>query len=368
MSERVYNFGAGPAVLPEVVLEEAREHLLALPGAGMSVLEISHRSAAFSEIIQRATSNIRTLAGVSDDYRVLFMQGGATQQFAMVPINLLPVGGSADYTLTGTWAKKAAQEAERFGTVRVAGTTADESFTRIPRAETLDFSSEAAYVHLTSNNTIVGTQWPEWPDTGDVPLVVDASSDIFSRPLAVDSSGKGLGLLYAGAQKNLGPAGVTLVIVHDAMVQRAGVVGRTIPTTLQYSTYVESDSLYNTPPVFAIYLVALVTDWLLASGGLEAVGVRNARKAETLYDAIDRTPFYRGTAHPESRSRMNVTFRLANDKLEARFIAEASTAGLAGLKGHRSVGGVRASIYNALPEPAIASLVAFMAEFERVNG
>ena len=368
MSERVYNFSAGPAVLPEQVLEEAREHLLTFPGAGMSVLEISHRSSAFSEIIQRATSNIRALAGLSDDYRVLFMQGGATQQFAMVPINLLPVGGSADYTLTGTWAKKAAQEAERFGSVRIAATTADEKFTRIPAADTLEFSPDAAYVHLTSNNTIVGTQWPEWPHTGDVPLVVDASSDIFSRPLVVGSNGHGLGLLYAGAQKNLGPAGVTLVIIHDALVERAGVVGRTIPTTFQYSTYVDSDSLYNTPPVFAIYLVALVTDWLLSSGGLEAIGAQNARKADTLYDAIDRTSFYRGTAHRDSRSRMNVTFRLANDALETRFIAEARDASLAGLKGHRSVGGVRASIYNALPEPAVNALVEFMTEFERVNG
>lgn len=374
MSERVHNFGAGPSVLPEVVLQEAREQLMSLPGVGMSVLEISHRSSTFTGILDRATSNVRKLAGLTDDYHVLFMQGGASQQFAMVPINLLPVGGVADYTVTGTWAKKAAQEAARFGTVRIAATTEEDRFSRIPSKDALDLSADAAYVHVTSNNTIVGTQWPRLPETGHVPLVVDASSDIFSRPLDVigseDTTGNHnrIGLLYAGAQKNLGPAGVTLVIVHASLVERASVVGRTIPTTLEYSTYVKSGSLHNTPPVFAIYVVALVTDWLLAQGGLDVMQDRNLRKAQALYDAIDRSDFYRGTADPDSRSQMNVTFRLPDEDLETRFVSAATAAGLVGLKGHRSVGGIRASIYNAIPESAVEALVAFMTDFERSNG
>ena len=366
MTTRLFNFGAGPAVLPESVLERARDELLALPGVGMSVLEISHRSGAFGEIIEQAQANIRALAGLSDDYHVLFMQGGATQQFAMVPMNLLPDGGSADYTLTGTWAKKAAQEAEQFGTVRVAATTTDDGFTRVPTPEELSPSTDAAYLHVTSNNTIVGTQWRSLPPAGGVPLVVDASSDVLSRPL--DLTGDGVGLLYAGAQKNLGPAGVTVVIVRADLAERLSSFSRVVPTTLRYATYVKSGSLYNTPPVFAIYVVRLVTDWLLESGGLEAMATRNERKAATLYDALDRSDFYRGTADRASRSLMNVTFRLAQEDLEPRFVAEAKAAGLDGLKGHRSVGGMRASIYNAFPEAGVDALTSFMAEFERVNG
>jgi phosphoserine aminotransferase len=368
MTERVFNFGAGPAVLPEAVLEEARADLMALPGVGMSVLEISHRSRVFTTIIETARDNIRTLAGLSDDYHVLFLQGGATQQFAMVPMNLLPGDGSADYTLTGTWAKKAATEAGQFGTVRIAASSADDGFSRIPSASELDLASDAAYVHIASNNTICGTQWQAFPDTGDVPLVVDASSDIFSRPL--DLARDGVGLVYGGAQKNLGPAGVTLVVVRDDLVQRAVALAasRTIPTTFRYATYANSGSLYNTPPVFAIYVVGLVTKWLLSNGGLEAMANRNRQKAEKLYAAIDRTAFYRGTAQTDSRSLMNVTFRLPTEALETRFVKRATEAGLTGLKGHRSVGGIRASIYNAFPEAGVDALVEFMTEFERANG
>ena len=368
MTQRVFNFGAGPAVLPEAVLDEARANLMALPGVGMSVLEISHRSKAFTTIIDTARENIRTLAGVSEEYHILFLQGGATQQFAMVPMNLLPPDGVADYVLTGSWAKKAATEAGQFGKVRVAASSEDDRFSRIPPASELDLASDAAYVHIASNNTICGTQWQAVPDTGDVPLVVDASSDVFSRPL--DLAGDGVGLLYGGAQKNLGPAGVTLVIVRDDLVQKGAALAgvRTIPTTLRYGTYAASGSLHNTPPVFAIYVVGLVTKWLLANGGLEAMASRNRAKADKLYAAIDRTAFYRGTAQTDSRSLMNVTFRLPTEALETTFVERAAEAGLAGLKGHRSVGGVRASIYNAFPEAGVDALVEFMGEFERANG
>ena len=366
MTTRIFNFGAGPAVHPEPVLEEVQRDLMALPGVGMSVLEISHRSRAFTEIIESAEANIRSLIGLPDDYRVLFVQGGATTQFAMVPMNILPATGSADYVLTGTWAKKAAAEASLFGDVRVAATTESEAFSRIPRASEIDLAPDAAYVHIASNNTIVGTRWPVMPESGDVPLVVDASSDVFSRPL--DLAADGTALLYAGAQKNLGPAGVALVIVRDDLVQRASTVGRVVPTMLRYATYAKSKSLHNTPPVFAIYVIELVTKWLIASGGLTAMAERNERKAQKLYDAIDRGDFYRGTASPESRSLMNVTIRLPSPELEGAFVADAEDAGLTGLKGHRSVGGVRASIYNAFPEAGIDALVEFMSEFERVRG
>ncbi len=358
---RVFNFGAGPAVLPEPVLDQVREHLMALPGVGMSVLEISHRSAAFDEILATAESNIRTLAGIPDDYRVLFLQGGATQQFAMVPMNLLGATETADYVITGAWAKKAATEARKFGGVHVAATTEPDGFTRVPTTAELDFTDEAAYVHVTSNNTIAGTQWPAPPDVGDRPLVVDASSDIFSRP--IDTARHGL--IYAGAQKNLGPAGVTIVLMRDDLMHRAS---SALPTLMRYATFAASRSLHNTPPVFAIYVVALVTSWIRDGGGLEEMARRNERKARGVYDVIDRSALYRGAAEPGSRSRMNVTFRLPDAELDALFLSEAEAAGLAGLKGHRSVGGMRASIYNAFPEAGVAALADFMAEFERKHG
>ena len=362
-AERVFNFNAGPAVLPETVLAEVQRDLLALPDAGMSVLEVSHRSATMDAILERAVADIRQVAGLPEHFHVLFLQGGATQQFAMVPLNLLPPAGSADYVLTGVWSRKAYEEAGQFGTVRVAGSTESESFSRIPAAGELDLADSAAYLHLASNNTICGTQWRALPDSGEVPLVVDASSDIFSRPIELER----VGLLYAGAQKNLGPAGVTLVIVRDDLVRRAPARSG-VPTMLRYATHVGAGSRHNTPPVFAIYMVGLVVRWLLANGGLAEMARRNERKARKLYEAIDRTPFYRGTAAPDSRSSMNVTFRLPTPELETRFVHDARQAGLVGLRGHRSVGGVRASIYNACPAAAVDALVAFMAEFERTRG
>lgn len=358
---RVLNFGAGPAVLPEPVLEEAQRDLLALPGLGMSVLEISHRSAAFDRILEQAEADLRALAGLSDDHHVLFLQGGANLQFAMAPMNLLPPRGVADYAVTGVWAKKAAAEAARFGRVNVCATTEDEGFARVPDAGELRRTPDAAYLHVTSNNTIAGTQWPALPAAGGAPLVVDASSDLLSRPVPP----AGLGLLYGGAQKNLGPAGLTVVVIRKDLAERGP---DTLPAALRYATAVRHGSRYNTPPVFAIYVAGLVLRWLRGEGGLDAVDARNRRKAAVLYDAIDRSGFYRGAAHPASRSLMNVTFRLPGDEIERRFLDQAAAAGLAGLKGHRSVGGIRASIYNAFPEAGVRALAEFMAEFERVHG
>jgi phosphoserine aminotransferase len=358
---RIHNFSAGPAVLPVKVLEQVQRDLLSLPGVGMSVLEISHRSAAFDEIIEGCEADLRQLANVPGNYKVLFLQGGASLQFSMVPMNLLPAGGAADYIVTGVWAEKAVKEAKRVGTVKVAGSTAAEKFTRVPRQDELTLDPNAAYVHLTTNNTIYGTQWREIPDTGNVPLVADTSSDMYSRPIDVSK----YGLIYAGAQKNLAPAGLTLVIVRDDLLARTPA---TLPTMLQYPVHVENKSMYNTPPVFPIYVMRLVLGWLLEQGGLEAVEQVNERKARKIYAEIVRSGFYRGHATPDSRSRMNLTFRLPSEELEKKFAQEATAAGLDGLKGHRSVGGMRASIYNAFPEPGVDALVQFMQEFERRNG
>ena len=358
---RIHNFSAGPAVLPVKVLEQVQRDLLSLPGVGMSVLEISHRSPAFDEIIEGCEADLRKLANIPGNYKVLFLQGGASLQFSMVPMNLLPAGGSADYIVTGVWAEKAVKEAKRVGTVKVAGSTAAEKFTRVPRQDELTLDPNAAYVHLTTNNTIYGTQWREIPDTGNVPLVADTSSDMYSRPIDVSK----YGLIYAGAQKNLAPAGLTLVIVREDLLARTPA---TLPTMLQYPVHVENKSMYNTPPVFPIYVMRLVLGWLLEQGGLAAVEQVNERKARKIYAEIDRTGFYRGHATPDSRSRMNITFRLPSEELEKKFAKEATAAGLDGLKGHRSVGGMRASIYNAFPEPGVDALVQFMQEFERRNG
>ena len=358
---RIHNFSAGPAVLPVEVLEQVQRDLLSLPGVGMSVLEISHRSAAFDEIIEGCEKDMRTLAGIPDNYRVLFLQGGASLQFSMVPMNLLPQGGSADYILTGVWSEKALKEAKRVGGVKTAGSTASDHYRRVPKQDELTLDPNAAYVHFTTNNTIYGTQWHDTPDTGGVPLVADASSDIFSRPIDVARHG----LIYAGAQKNLAPAGVTLVIIREDLLARTP---PSLATMLQYSVMAENKSLYNTPPVFPIYVMRLVLAWLLKSGGLAAVERVNERKASKLYAEIDRTGFYRGHAEAGSRSRMNVTFRLPSEDLEKKFAKESTAAGLDGLKGHRSVGGLRASIYNAFPEAGVDALVQFMQEFERKNG
>ena len=295
------------------------------------------------------------------NYRVLFLQGGASLQFTMVPMNLLSEGTTADYLVTGAWSTKAADEAKKIGKVHVAATTKAEQFTRIPRAEEIVLTPGAAYVHMTSNNTIYGTEWKALPDVGDIPLVSDTSSDMFSRPIDVARHA----LIYAGAQKNMGPAGVTVVIIREDLLARSAA---SLPVMLSYAVHAENGSMYNTPPVFAIYMLGLVTRWLIGQGGLEAIAAVNERKAGKLYAEIDRTGFYRGTAQKDSRSLMNVTFRLPSEELEKQFVKEAEKAGLDGLKGHRSVGGIRASIYNAFPEAGIDALTGFMKEFERRNG
>lgn len=358
---RVYNFAAGPAVLPLPVLEEIQRDLLALPGVGMSILEISHRSKTFESILERAEADIRTLAAVPADYRVLFLQGGASLQFSMVPMNLLAPGATADYVDTGTWADKAIKEAKKVGSVHIAGSTKDDGYSRIPTAAELAFTPGAAYAHITSNNTIEGTEWKSLPDVGEVPLVNDTSSDMFSRPIDIGRHA----LIYAGAQKNMGPAGVTIVIIREDLLARSS---KSLPTMLNYAVHAENKSLYNTPPAFAVYALGLVMKWLIGQGGLEAIAKVNERKAAKLYAEIDRTGFFRGTARKDSRSLMNVTFRLATEDLEKLFIKESTAAGLDGLKGHRSVGGMRASIYNAFPEDGVDALVAFMREFERGHG
>jgi phosphoserine aminotransferase len=358
---RIFNFSAGPAVLPLEVLEEAQEHLVSMPGVGMSILEVSHRSAAFEEIIAGCEADVRELAGIPPNYHVLFLQGGASLQFSMVPMNLLPAGASADYVVTGVWSQKAVKEAKRVGSVKIAASTEAEQFSRVPRQAELNLDPSAVYIHYTTNNTIYGTQWHYVPDVGGVPLVADASSDIFSRPIDVSK----YALIYAGAQKNLAPAGLTLVIIRDDIVKRTP---STLATMLQYGVHAENKSLYNTPPVFAIYVMRLVMKWLKKEGGLRAMDRHNARKAEKLYAEIDRTGFYRAHAQKDSRSRMNVTFRLPSEELEKKFAKDATTAGLDGLKGHRSVGGIRASIYNAFPEVGIDALVDFMRTFEKQNG
>ena len=361
MTERIFNFSAGPAVLPVPVLEKAREEMLSLPGVGMSVMEISHRSKTFDEIHRGAEQGLRELLGIPEGYRVLFLQGGASLQFSMVPINFLPAGGSADYVITGSWGKKALKEAKRQGTARVAADMADSRYSRVPSQSELQLDPGAAYVHVTSNETIEGVEWKEDPEVGGVPLVCDASSDICSRPVDVSK----YALIYAGAQKNLGPSGVTLVILKEDLL---GHIPDGLHTMLDYRTHVENDSLYNTPNTWGIYILRLVCDWVKGEGGLEGIHRRNEEKAGKIYDCVDATDFYRGHAAPEARSLMNITFRLPSEELEKKFTSEATAAGLDGLKGHRSVGGIRASIYNAFPVEGVDALVAFMKEFERKNG
>lgn len=360
-TERIYNFSAGPAVLPLPVLEKAGSELTNLGGIGMSVMEISHRSKAFEEIIARAEQSIRGLLNLPENYHVLFLQGGASLQFSMVPINFLSKDRSADYVLTGTWSKKAFKEAKLVGPTKVAASTEEGNFKRIPRQEELKLDEQAAYVHITTNNTIHGTQWRTEPETGSVPIVADSSSEILSRAINVEK----YGLIYAGAQKNLGPSGVTLVIIRDDMLK---LIPDGMHTMLDYRVHVENKSLYNTPNTFGIYIIDLVCGWITEKGGLAAMERENEAKAKLLYDAIDATDFYLGHAEPDSRSRMNVTFRLPSEELEKQFAKEATAAQLDGLKGHRSVGGLRASIYNAFPREGVEALVSFMKEFERKNG
>jgi phosphoserine aminotransferase len=358
---RIYNFSAGPAVLPLPVLEEAQRHLVSLPGVGMSVMEISHRSKTFEDLLNTAIDDMRALANIPPQYTILMLQGGATLQFSMVPMNLLTPGATADYVDTGSWADKAAKEAKKVGAVHIAATTKSEGYARIPRQDELRLTSGAAYVHITTNNTIEGTEWRTLPDVGDAPLVADASSDIFSGPIDVGR----FGLLYAGAQKNLGPSGVTVVIVRADLLARST---DALPIMLNYKVQAENNSLYNTPNTFGVYILGLTMKWLRSTGGLAAMARINQRKAAALYAEIDRTGFYRGTAQKDSRSLMNVTFRLATEELEKLFVKESTAAGLDGLKGHRAVGGMRASLYNAFPEEGVAALVDFMKEFERKRG
>jgi phosphoserine aminotransferase len=343
------------------VLEEAQRDLVALPGVGMSIMEISHRSKTFEGIIHGADADMRTLAGIPANYKILFLQGGASMQFSQVPMNLLTPGTTADYLITGDWGKKALAEAKKVGSTHVAVTTETIDYTRIPTQRELQLTPGAAYVHMTSNNTLHGTEWQWLPEVGNVPLVCDAASDIFSRPIDVAK----FGLIYAGAQKNLGPSGVTVVIVRDDLLARSSA---SMPTMLNYRVQAENGSLYNTPPTFGIYILRLVMKWLIAQGGLEAMEKVNARKADALYAELDRSAFWKPHADADSRSRMNVTFRLSSEELEALFVKEATAAGLDGLKGHRSVGGLRASIYNAFPEAGIAALVEFMRAFEQQHG
>ena len=361
MTERIYNFSAGPAVLPVPVLEEAQRDMLTLPGVGMSVMEISHRSKTFDEIIGGAEQGLRELMNIPANYKVLFLQGGASLQFSMIPMNLLAAGQTADYIITGSWGKKALKEAKRAGATNVAANTEDSRYSRTPEQHELKLSPGAAYVHLTSNETIEGVEWKDLPDVGDVPLVSDASSNILSRVEPVER----YALIYAGAQKNMGPSGLTVVIIREDLLAR---IPDGLHTMLDYRTHVENSSLYNTPNTWGIYILNLVCKWLRGKGGLEGMQRENEAKAKLLYDAIDATDFYRGHAAPESRSLMNVTFRLPTEDLEKQFVKEATAARLDGLKGHRSVGGLRASIYNAFPREGVAALVEFMKEFERKNG
>lgn len=362
MTDRIFNFGAGPGVLPESVLAETQRDMMALPGVGMSVLEISHRGKAFDEIIQGCEADIRKLANIPPNYHVLFLQGGASLQFSMVPMNLLLEGGKADYIVTGSWGQKAVKEAKKFGTAQIAGSTEAVNFDRVTAQSELKLDPEASYVHFTSNETIQGVEWDKEPEVGSVPLVCDTSSDMFSRPIDVTK----YALIYAGAQKNLAPAGTTLIILREDMLARSP---KNLPTMLDYNTHAREKSLYNTPAVFAIYIMRLVMKWVLAEGGLAAMAAKNAEKARLLYDALDGSGgWYRPHAKPGSRSNMNVTFRLPSEELEGKFVSEAKKAGLDGLKGHRSVGGIRASIYNAFPRRGVEALVSFMKEFQRANG
>ena len=361
MTERIFNFSAGPAVLPVPVLEEAQRDMLSLPGVGMSVMEISHRSKTFDNILEQAETGIRELLSVPANYRILFLQGGASLQFSMVPMNFLASDGTADYILTGSWGKKALKEAKKVGAVNIAATMADGGFTRIPGSDEISLNPRAAYVHTTSNETIEGVQWKHEPDTGSAPLITDASSDILSRAIPVEK----YGLIYAGAQKNIGPSGVTLVIIRDDLLAR---IPDGLHTMLDYRTHAENKSLYNTPNTWGIYIISLVCKWIKEMGGISSLERKNDEKAQLIYDAIDATDFYRGHADADCRSTMNVTYRLPTEELEKKFASEATAQGLDGLKGHRSVGGIRASIYNAFPREGVEALVSFMKDFERRNG
>lgn len=359
MSDRIFNFSAGPAVLPEPVIKQAQTDIWNIADSGVGIMEHSHRGPEFTKVIEEALADCRAIANIPDNYHILFLQGGASSQFFMVPMNLLKSGETADYINTGAWSTKAIKEAKRFGTAHVAASSEDKNFTYIPK--TIDYSSNPKYVHFTSNNTIFGTEWASEPDVpGSTPLICDASSDIFSRPIDITK----YGLVYAGAQKNLGPSGVTLVIIRDDLVQA---INDDLPTMLSYRTHVDKGSMFNTPPAFGIYIMGQVFKWIRNFGGLDALATFNREKANLIYDHLDNSDFFRGTAEPDSRSLMNVTFRGPNEDLEKQFLAESKAAGFSGLKGHRSVGGIRASMYNAFPKEGAAALLEFMKSFEMAN-
>jgi len=358
---RVYNFSAGPATLPQAVIERARDEMLDWNGSGMSVMEMSHRGKEYMSIAVQAEADLRELMTIPDNYKVMFLQGGASSQFAMVPMNLLRGKNKADYINTGAWSKKAIAEAKRYCDVNIAATTESTNFSSTPAQDELNLDADAAYMHFTPNETIGGVEFPYLPETGGVPIVADMSSTILSRPMDVSK----YGVIYAGAQKNIGPAGLTVVIVRDDLI------GETIdgtPSMFNYKTLSDNDSMYNTPPTYSWYLAGLVFDWLKSNGGLSAMSEINERKASALYGAIDGSGFYANPVEVQSRSWMNVPFTLADSELDSVFLEEAKGVGLVTLKGHRSVGGMRASIYNAMPEEGVNALIEFMADFEKRHG
>jgi phosphoserine aminotransferase apoenzyme (EC 2.6.1.52) len=358
----IHNFNPGPAALPPEVIARVRAELPDYRGCGMSILEISHRSKEYEAVNATAEANLKALLGLGDEYRVLFMQGGASMQFALIPLNFLAAGATAAYIITGTWGEKAYEEAQRLGTVHLLASTSSDGYRSLP-TDVPEPDSQVAYLHLTTNETIQGVQWPaELPDFGAVPLIADMSSDFLSRPFTANR----FALMYAGAQKNLGPAGVTVVVIRQDMIERGR---KDLPVIMRYATFAKNNSLYNTPPVFAVYMVNLVLEWIKDQGGLSAMAERNAQKAALVYAAIDDSDgFYRGHAVPAARSLMNVTFRLATPELEKQFLAEAQEAGMVGLAGHRSVGGIRASLYNAVSLESARVLADFMREFARRYG
>ena len=359
--KRVYNFSAGPSMLPEKVLRTAADEMLDYHGSGQSVMEMSHRSKVYDGIIKETESLLREVMNIPDNYKVLFLQGGASSQFAMVPLNLMTGSGKADFVLTGQWATKAYKEAARYGEANVVASSKDKTFSYIPKLDPSTFTKDADYFHICLNNTIYGTKWNTLPETGNVPLVADISSCILSEPIDVSR----FGLLYAGAQKNMGPAGLTVVIIREDLITEDVLPGT--PTMLTYKTHADAKSLYNTPPAYGIYICGKVFKWLKKMGGLEVMKERNEKKAKVLYDFLDQSKLFKGTVVPEDRSLMNVPFVTGDADLDAKFVKEAKEAGFENLKGHRTVGGMRASIYNAMPYEGVVALVDFMKKFEEEN-
>lgn len=357
---RIFNFSAGPSVLPESVLSIAANEMLDYNGSGQSVMEMSHRSKVYEEIINQCEASLREVMNIPDNYKVLFLQGGASSQFAMIPLNLLNKSKKADFVITGQWAKKAYQEASRYGTTNIVASSSDKTFSYIPKLDESKFDKDADYFHICLNNTIYGTRFNKLPNTGNVPLVADVSSCILSEPIDVSK----FGILYAGAQKNMGPAGLTVVIIREDLVGNAQEI---TPTMFNYKTHVDNNSMFNTPPTYAIYICKLVLDWIKNLGGLEKMKELNEKKAKLLYDFLDSSKMFKGTVEKEDRSLMNIPFITGNDELDKKFIKEVTAAGFENLKGHRSVGGMRASIYNAMPIEGVEKLVEFMKEFEKNN-